>query len=207
MYSYFWKALLTLAILLLMASCSEAPSTTTAAAQSSAAAAPVSGKTAFWAMYKSAYSWSNDIVPLKLESKDLPGVKNDGGDAGMWSATFGSYNRHQAIVITYAVAAHPPEIYKGNNISNPVPWGGPAKDVMPFQSSDLQVDSDAAYKTALAQADAWLKKHPDKEASLLMGNNPTRFSTPVWYVQWGDNKSGYFVFVNTKTGVLAKPGT
>ena len=205
MYSYFLRALLTLAVLL-MTACSEAPSTAPAGTQSAGPATPVSGKTAFWAMYKSAYSWANDIVPLKLESKDLPGVKNDGGDAGMWSATFGSYKRHQAVVITYAVAAHPPDIYKGTSPSNPVPWPGPARDVMPFQSSDLVVDSDAAYKTALDQASSWLKSHPDKEASIVMGNDPTKFSTPVWHVQWGDNKSGYFVFVNAKTGALAKPG-
>jgi uncharacterized lipoprotein YajG len=66
---------------LLMAACSESsknPETTAQAATTSAAEA-VSGKTAYWAMYKSAYTWANDVVPLKLESKSLTGVKNDGG--------------------------------------------------------------------------------------------------------------------------------
>lgn len=157
-------------------------------------------------MYKSAYSWANDLVPLKLESKDLSGVKNDAGNAGMWTATFGSFRKHESLVVTYAVAAQPPDIYKGINVGHPVPWGGPSRDVMPFQTSDLVVDSDAVYKTALAQAQPWLTKHPDRQVSFLLGNNPTRSSTPVWYVVWGDNKSGYSVFVNSKTGDAVKPG-
>lgn len=205
MYSNCLKGMLAMAVLL-MTACSEAPKTTAAANESSAPAGPTSGKTAFWPMYKTAYSWATDIVPLKLESKDPSGVKNGNGDAGLWSATFGSYAKHQALVITYAVAAHPPDISKGINVGHPVPWGGPSRDVMPFQTSDLVVDSDAAYKTALAQAEPWLKKHPDKDVSFLMGNNPMRFSVPVWYVLWGDNKSGYSVFVNAKTGAVAKPG-
>lgn len=209
MHNYFLKAAITLAVLLITA-CSEPPKTESAAGENSSAnsgpAAPVSGKTAFWAMYKSAYSWSNDLAPLKLESKDLPGVKNDGGNAGMWVGTFGSFRKHEALVITYAVAAKPPEIYKGINIGHAITWPGPARDAMPFQTSDLAVDSDAVYKTALAQAQPWLAKHPDKQVSLVLGNNPTRFSAPVWYVLWGDNKSGYNVFVNSKTGDVAKPG-
>lgn len=208
MYNNCCKVVIAIAVLL-MASCSEPPnteSTNTTKAESSGPATPVSGKKAFFEMYKSAYSWSNDLVPLKLESKDLPSVKNDGGNAAMWSATFGSPRKHQAVVITYAVAAQAPDIYKGINVGRPVPWGGPARDAMPFQTSDVIVDSDAVYKTASAQADSWLKKHPGKQVSFQLGNNPTRFSTPVWYVLWGDNKSGYNLFVNSKTGEVAKPG-
>ncbi len=192
--------------LLLMTACSEPSKTENAKTESSAPANPVSGKTAFWDMYKAAYNWSKDMVPLKLESKELPGVKNQDGKAGMWSATFGSSQKHQAVVITYAVAAHPPDIYKGIQVDHPIPWSGPSRDVSPFQTSDFSTDSDAAYKTAMGQADSWLKQHPDKQASLLLGNNPSRFSAPVWYVLWGDSKSGYGVFVNAKTGEVAKPG-
>jgi hypothetical protein len=208
MYSYCSRAVVAIAVLL-MTACSEQPKTPATATESSAASAssnPVPGKTAFFAMYKPAYGWANDVVPLKLESKEIPGIKNADGKAGMWSGTFGSYRKHEAVVISYAVAAHPPDIYKGINISNPIPWGGPSRDAMPFQSSDLATDSDAAYKTASAQAAAWLKKNPDKKVSFLLGNNPTRFSTPIWYVQWGDAKNGYGVFVSATTGALAKPG-
>src|SRR5579864_1091810 len=199
------KTIVTIAVLL-MTACSEPPKTETAKTEPSGPAAPILGRKAFFEMYKSAYAWSNDLVPLKLESKDLPGIKNEAGGAGMWSATFGSSRKHQIVVITYAVAAHPPDIYKGVSVGRAIPWSGPSRDAMPFQTSDVVVDSDAVYKAALAQAEPWLKKHPDKQVSLQLGNNPTRFSAPVWYVLWGDTKSGYNAFVNSKTGEVVKPG-
>jgi len=71
---------------LMMAACSE--NSSTPAVQSSAQAStasgpaePVTGKTAYWAMYKSAYTWANDVVPLKLESKNLDMIAaNEVGD-------------------------------------------------------------------------------------------------------------------------------
>lgn len=204
------KIVLLLLAILYVVACSETPKTKEVQASQTASApaapsGPVSGKTAFWAMYKSAYSWSNDIVPLKLESKTIPGLKNEAGSAAMWSATFGSPRKRQAIEITYAVAAQPPEIVKGVNVGLPIVWGGPTREVMPFQGSDIVVDSDAAYKTAAAEAQSWLKAHPGKDASFLLGNNSKTFATPVWYVKWGDTKTGgYNAFVNTKTGELAK---
>ena len=203
MYTNYLKVVVGLA-LLAMTGCSEALKPESAATENATPSGAVSAKTAFWPMYKQAYSWAHDAVPLKLESKELPGIKNEAGKAGMWSATFGSSTRHQAVVITYAVAAHAPDIYKGNNVGSPFPWGGPTRDVMPFQTSEFVIDSDAAYKTAQADADAWLKKHPDKQVTFLLGHNPTRFSAPVWYIVWGDNKSGYAAFVNATSGSLVK---
>jgi len=202
MYAKCLKVVVGLALLAM--TYAEAAKPEPAAAENAASSGPVSAKTAFWQMYKQAYTWAHDVVPLKLESKELSGVKNEAGKAGMWSATFGSSTKHQAVVITYAVAAHAPDIYKGNNVGSPVPWGGPTREVMPFQTSDFVIDSDAAYKTAQADADAWLKKHPDKQATFLLGHNPTRFSAPVWYIVWGDNKSGYAAFVNATSGSLMK---
>jgi hypothetical protein len=165
---------------------------------------PVSGKTAFWAMYKSAYTWANDAVALKLESKSLPGIKNEAGKAALWSATFGSPRKREMIEISYAVMAQPPELAKGVNVGHPISWAGPSRDVMPFQGSDIVIDSDSAYNAAATQAQSWLKTHPDKQASFLLGYNSTAFTRAVWYVMWGDKKSGYRAFVNTKTGELAK---
>jgi hypothetical protein len=152
-------------------------------------------------MYKSAHTWAADLEPLRLESKSVPGIKNVEGKAGMWSATFGSRTRHEARVFTYAVAAHAPDIYKGITVDRPIPWSGPTRDAATFATSDLAVDSDAAYKTALAQASPWVEKHPDKEFSCVLGY-AERFPAPVWYVLWGDNKSGYSVFVDAKSGAV-----
>jgi hypothetical protein len=194
---------------LILAACSQPTKTETVQAsntvsQATAPAAPVSGKTAYWAMYKAAYNWANDSVPLKIESKKLSTVKNQAGSAAMWSATFGSARRREAVEVLYAVEAQPPDIVKGVNFGHAVPWGGPSREVMPFTGSDIVVDSDAAYKTAADQAQSWLKAHKDMEASLLLGHNGASFATPVWYVSWGDKNDGYRVFVNTKTGEVAK---
>ena len=84
-----------------------------------------------------------------------------------------------------------------------VPWRGPTQEALPFSTSDFSVDSDAAYQTALAQSADWVKKHPDKEASFALGN-ASRFDGPVWYVLWGDNKSGHSVYVSAKSGTVVK---
>ena len=52
---------------------------------------------------------------------------------------------------------------------------------------------------AIRVAQDWLKKHPDQEVSLTLGH-ASRFPAPVWYVLWGNNKSGYFALVNATTG-------
>lgn len=176
---------------------------TSSSSSNAMAASPVTGKTAFWEMYKSAHSWASDLEPLRLESKSVPGIKNTQGKAAMWSATFGSLRRHQARVFTYSVAQHAPDIYKGVTVGQPIPWNGPSSDAATFATSDLAVDSDAAYNTAAAQAGEWVKKHPDKEFSCTLGN-AERFSAPVWYVLWGDNRSGYAVFVDAKNGTVVK---
>jgi hypothetical protein len=193
--------------LLLLSSCSPNSSDTAqktgASPAKPAAQEPVLAKTAFWELYKSAHTWAADLTPLALESKEIPGIKNNDGKAAMWSATFGSPSKHEARVFSYAVAAYAPDIYQGITVGNSRPWSGPAPSALPFDTADFSVDSDAAYQTASAQATAWLSKNPGKEASFTLGN-ASRFSGPVWYVQWGDRKSGYAVYVSAKTGKIVK---
>lgn len=194
------KTLVSIALLLIVG-CSEPPKEST---EKPFPSNPVTGKTAFWELYRSAHSWAGDEVPLKLESMPAPNLKNENGSAAIWKGTFGSSSRRQAIEVIYATVARPPDINRGINVGHPFGWNGPSRDAMPFQTSDLTTDSDAAYKTALAKADQWLKKHPDKEVSCALGNS-ARWGTPVWYVLWGDSKTGYSVFVDAKTGQIAKP--
>jgi hypothetical protein len=209
MHGLYLKAAIVSSILALT-SCSVTPEPSNtsakpdAAASASASQEPVSGKTAFWEMYKSAHTWAADLVPLALESKVVPGMKNAAGKAAMWSATFGSPSKHEARSFTYCVMGHPPDIYKGVTVGNSRPWGGPVPTALPFDTSDFSVDSDAAYATAAAQANSWVSKNPGKEVSLTLGN-ASRFPAPVWYVLWGDNKkSGYAVYVNAKSGAVEK---
>jgi hypothetical protein len=173
------------------------------AAQPAVAQEPVLAKTAFYEMYKSAHTWAADLTPLALESKEIPGIKNTGGKAAMWSATFGSPSKHEARVFSYAVAAHAPDVYQGITVGSSRPWNGPVPSALPFDGTDVSVDSDAAYQAALAQASAWVNKNPEQSVSFTLGN-ASRFSGPVWYVLWGDKKSGHAVYVSAKTGAIVK---
>jgi hypothetical protein len=207
MLSHRFKAAAALACVLFLTSCSQTPKASpkgeAEAAKPAVPGSPVSGKTAFWEMYKSAHAWATDLVPLTLESETVAGVKNESGKAAMWTATFGSLRKHEARTYTYAVVAQAPDIAKGVSVGRGLQWSGPTQSTLPFDTSDFSVDSDGAYQTALAQAAEWVKRHPGKEPSLAMGN-ASRFDGPVWLVHWGDQKSGYAVYVSAKSGAVVK---
>ena len=145
------KAVFSLAAIGLAACSSETANTTAAKTDAESAAKapagppqPVAAKTAFWAMYTPARQWAKDLVLLRLTPKDVPGFKNEAGKAAMWQATFASPGEHQYRVYSYAVAAAPPDIYKGVITRLPAPWGGGTRDTMPIDLSLFNVDSDAA---------------------------------------------------------------
>lgn len=164
----------------------------------------VTAKTAYLAIYKSAYKWAPDVVLLRLIPSEKSGFTFAAGKTGVWEATFASASKHEYRVFTYATAAHPPDTYKGVTVGNGVPWSGPTRDVTPIPSADFVVDSDVAYATAAADAAAWLKKNPDKKVTTFQLGNGYSFPSPVWYMVWGDKKSGYAVFVNATTGKVMK---
>jgi hypothetical protein len=194
-----------MAVTMLFAGCSQ--STTApisdgagAAKESAAAVETVTAKTAFWPMYKSARSWAPDAVILGLRPKEVTGFKNDAGKAAMWEATFASPSLHQYVVDTYAITTVLPDVHKGVSGGLRLPWGGQTRDAMPIDPSAFNTDSDAAYATAAADAAAWLKKNPDKKLSALQLGNVYKLHAPVWYVMWGDTKSGYIVYVDAASG-------
>jgi hypothetical protein len=165
-----------------------------------AAIEPVSGKTAYWEMYTKARSeFATDLMPLTLEAKEIPGIENTDGKAAMWNATFVSNTKKEARVYTYAIAAHPPDIYKGVTVGKPLPWNGTSSKVMPFSMGQVQVDSDAALKSAAAEAGDWLKKHPEKDPKIDL-EEMTKYQLPTWIVKWGNEKLGYVAIVSGVDG-------
>lgn len=195
--------------MLLLAGCVE-KTKTTVTDESKTARAPagppqlVTGKTAFWLMYTPARHWSTDILTLRLTPKEVPGFKNEGGKAAMWEAMFASPSLHQYRVYSYAIASSPPDIFKGVSAGLRVPWNGITRDAMPVELTSFNVDSDAAYQTAAADGAAWLKKNPDKPLTALALGNTFRFQAPVWYLMWGDKKSGYVAYVDANSGKVLK---
>jgi hypothetical protein len=181
-----------------------APSDDKSAAAAAAPAGPVSGKTAYWEMYTRARSdFAKDIMPISLEAKEIPGIANGDGTAAMWTAEFVSDSQKERRTFTYAVVAHPPDIYKGVTIGRPLPWSG-SRDIMPFSMGGVQVDSDAAFKSATADAATFLKAHPVKDPTVSLKELTRYQGIPTWIVFWGNDKLGYRSFIS---GVDGKPMT
>jgi hypothetical protein len=155
-------------------------------------------------MFKPAHAWAADLLPLTIEAKTVSGIKNEGGKAAMWEATFGSPSLRQYSKFTYSIAAKAPDIRKGVTAAGAVPWAGPRPDALAFVSSDFAIDSDEAYKIASAKAAAWLEKHPGKDLTTMSMGAASRFPGPVWYFLWGDKKDGFFQLVSASTGKALK---
>jgi len=165
---------------------------------------PVAAKTAFWPMYTAARHWSTDIEILRLTPREVPGFKNEAGKAAMWEAMFASPSLHQYRVYSYAIASSPPDIFKGVSAGIREPWAGVTRDTMAVELTSFNIDSDAAYQAAAADGAAWLKKNPDKALSSFALGNTYRFQAPVWYLMWGDKKSGYVAFIDANSGKVLK---
>ena len=185
--------------------CSEAPkpieTKTEAKQEAPTPPEPVSGKTAFYEMYKPARTWASDLLPLSLANSEVPGMKNEGGKAAMWTAVFVSPSRHEARTLSYSVVDQGTTIHKGVTVGGAEPWSGPTSKSAPFQTTEFVVDSDVAYEKASQKAGSWLKTHPGRNLTLYLGK-ASRFPAPVWYLLWGNNKSGYSVYVNATTGAI-----
>ena len=193
---------------LLLSACSEEPKPaakveTEAKKEPAKAPEAVTAQTAYYEMYKTARGWATDLLALTVESGEVPNIKNEGGKAGMWTVTFVSPTRKEARKFTYAAAESGPDIRKGINIGNVLPWGGATPTSKPFSNSEFAKDSDDAYKVAAEKAETWLKAHPTEKATLRLGN-ASRFSAPIWYIVWGSTKNGYAALVNATTGTIEK---
>lgn len=193
---------------LLLSACSDDPKPAAKVeieAKKEPAKAPeaITAQRAFYELYKPARTWATDLLALSVASGDVPNIKNEDGKAGMWTAIFVSPGRRESRSFTYAVADSGPDIRKGVNIGNALPWGGGSATSKPFSNSEFGVDSDAAYKAAFAKAESWLKTHPDEKATLRLGN-ASRFAAPIWYIMWGSTKNGYAALVNATTGQVVK---
>ena len=200
------RAIMVILAFIMTTACSEAPKITEPKTEAKREAPkppePVTGKTAFYEMYKPARGWASDLLPLSLASGEVPNMKNEAGKAAMWTAVFVSPSRREARTLSYSVVDQGTTIHKGITVGGAELWSGPTAKSEPFQTSQFVIDSDVAYETASKKAAAWLKSHPGKSVTFYLGS-ASRFPAPVWYVLWGNNKSGYSVYVNATTGAIA----
>lgn len=164
---------------------------------------PVAAHVAYYEMYKAGRAWATDLLALSVVSGEVPGIKNEGGKAGLWTVTFASPSRKEVRIFNYAVAKGEGDILKGINVGNPIPWAGATPSSQTFSNSQFVVDSDEAYKVAEEKAASWLKAHPNMNATFRLGSN-SRYPAPVWYIMWGTTKNGYAALVNAVTGAVVK---
>lgn len=204
------KAVFAVAAGVALAACSSEPAKTTetktepeAAKKPAGPPEPVLAKDAFYAMYKPAFAWASDMMPISLKSGELEGIKNKDGKAALWTAIFASPSMRAQRTYTYAVADQLPSITKGVKAEGAEPWAGPTAAVETFMTSDFMIDSDAAYKAAATKAADWLKEkdNASKPVSLSLGA-ASRFPAPVWVILFGTTKDGYAAVVNASDGSI-----
>ena len=203
-------AVTAVAALAAMTGCSETPAPTEtkkadveAKKEPPKPAEPVAAQTAFYEMYKPARTWAPDLLVLSMLGNEVPSMKSEAGKFPMWTAVFVSPSRREARTFTYSVVDDGTSVHKGVDAGGAQSWTGATPKSSPFQTTGFVVDSDAAYKTAYAKAEAWVKKHPGRKAAFSLGS-AAKFPAPVWFILWGDTKSGYAVYVNATTGTVVK---
>jgi hypothetical protein len=186
-----------------LTACSDTPSAVSAKTDQPAAESPVTGKTAFWEMYKLAHAWSPDVQVLWLKSSPLPDVPVKDGKAPVWTAMFVSATKKQAHDFTYHAFTRGTQ-HKGVISGEAQTWLGPVPKGQPFPSAELRTDSDAAYASAAQAIEKWLKDNPDKELHIVLGKE-SKYPAPVWSFYWGDDKKPLAaLMVNTEDGSVIK---
>jgi hypothetical protein len=189
---------------LALSACSSAPTDAVKEVKEVKASAetPVTGKTAFWEMYKLGYAWAADMQVLYLKSGKLEGVdaKGKDGEATEWTLMVASPSKKEAHEFTYRAITK--DTKRRGVVSGAVqPWAGPTPKGQPFTTGEMKLDSNEAFAKATAKAAAWLKENPGKEVSFYLGKE-SKYPAPVWGVLWGGEKSGYLVVVNALDGTV-----
>jgi hypothetical protein len=131
----------------------------------------------------------------------VPNVPN--GTAAAWQATFTSAARSQARSYTYSIVESQGNLHKGVFAGLEEGWGGARSGgIAPFPMMAVKIDTDAAYKTALANGGAdYDKKSPGRPITFVL-EKVQKFPDPVWRVIWGESigTSNFSVYVDASTG-------
>jgi hypothetical protein len=191
------------ALLLTLAGCSETPTKTAEKKKEPEKLEPATGQSALYKMYQVARSWAPDAQPLKMNSlmlSEVPEVPK--GTAAAWQATFVSAARSQSRSYTYSIVESTGNLHKGVFAGNEEGWSGPRGTNQPMLMLAVKIDTDAAYKTSLANGGAeYDKKNPGKPISMLL-EKVTKHPNPVWRIIWGESasQSNFSVYVDASTG-------
>ncbi|MEO5923856.1 MAG: hypothetical protein ABIR70_08530 [Bryobacteraceae bacterium] len=201
-----FPAVLSVAAFAFMIACASAPTAAVKVEKELKAIVetPVTGKTAFWEMYKLGHAWSADMQVLFLKNGKLVGSeeKGKGGEATEWTLMVASPSKREAHEFTYRAISVGTK-RKGVVSGTVQPWGGPTAKGQPFTTAEMKLDSNEAFDKAAAKAATWNKENPGKEVSFYLGKE-SKYPAPVWAVLWGGEKAGYLVVVNALDGSIIK---
>jgi hypothetical protein len=191
------------AVLLLLSGCDSAPTKTAEKKKEAEKLEPITGQSALFKMYQMARSWAPDCQVMKMNSlmlSEVPDVPK--GTAAAWQATFVSAARSQSRSYTWSSVESEGNLHKGVFAGLEEGYSGAKGSNQPFLMLAVKIDTDAAYRTALANGGAdFDKKNPGKPISILL-EKVTKHPDPVWRIIWGESvsQSNFSVYVDASTG-------
>lgn len=165
---------------------------------------PVTGLTAVFKMFQVGRTWApGDVQILNMVSLHAEGIPEATGKAGAWEGNLTSATLARSRTYTFSVVEQLPELHKGVFAGPESGFNGSKGESKPFRIEAVKIDTDEAYKTALAQPKAteYDQKHPGMKMTYLL-EKIDRFPDVVWRVIWGESvsKSNFSVFVDASTG-------
>ena len=188
------------ALALILAGCSEQPSAT---AKKEEKVEPVTGQTALFRIYQVARTWAPDAQVVTMKSIHLTDVPAVRGDAGAWEVLLFSPTKSSQRTFTYSVIESEGNLHQG--VFPGLEESASAASAKAFLIGAAKIDSDAAYKTALAHAEEYNKKNPKQTISFELSRTEVS-QNPVWRVIWGESAgtSGESVLVDATSGDYLK---
>ena len=168
---------------------------------------PVTGRSAAFEMYKTARSWNNDALLLRLENMDIPEAKAEGGKYGAWKATFVSPSKKVKREFTYSVAESSAGVHKGVFPGSESAYMANTQN-RTFSISDVKIDTPEAVENAKKQKDIgeFADKHADLPVQFVLEWNMQLAPKAAWRVFWGAtiSTSQASVFIDAEEGKFLK---
>lgn len=180
---------------LILASCSD--TTVKELAKAPEKPEPITGRHAFQQIYPMVRGWSEDAIPVVLQSINLRQVKGSAGKSGAWEVVFYSPSTGKTKMYTWSAVEAEGNLHQGVFAGQEESLGSRK----PFLIAAIQQDSDQVYKVAVEKSADYVKKNPDKPMVYIL-EMTNRFPQLVWRVVWGESvsNSDYSVFVDAATG-------
>ncbi len=160
---------------------------------------PLTGQTALFRMYQVARStWAHDVLVEKMTSMRVNGLPDPApGKANAWEAVFNSPSLGGSRSYTDSIVEQLPDLHKDVFAGPRQSSSSPA-----FLMAAVKVDSDVAYRTAVAKLGKAAEPHLAGKPVIILLELDRRFPDPAWRIVWGESVStaAVSVFIDANTG-------